>query len=1325
MVNEKNYNIGLDIGVGSVGWCVTDENNNLLKKGGKNMWGSRLFSEAETAKKRREFRSNRRRLERRKERIIYLQEIFNDEINKEYPNFFPMLKESSNVSEDKMVSEAIDGIKYNLFADENFNDKDFFHNFKTIYHLRNYLCNTKQKEDIRLIYLALHHIIKYRGNFLHEENFSDNISNVEDDIESVIDFLEKEYDVTTKVETKKIIELLQDDKTSKANKRDEFSKLFDSDSRSIITNVIKAWLGYKFDISKIFDIEFDKNTISFSNEIEDEDKIIDSLQENADIYESMKNIYSWITLQNILKGKKYISEAFIAKYDKYKNDLFILKDIYKRYYSNEYNDFFRKERTNNYVHYNKKKLSPKTGKFEEEKFFNEIKNKIKMLPDDYNPPKNETNQYYKDKKSILDAIESNDFLRKINVTDNGAVPRQLHQKELEKIINNQKEYYPFLADNKEKIIKIFETRIPYYVGPLARNENQSKWSWVIRNENEPIRPWNMHIDDNNENTANDVYDKDATAEKFITRLTNRCTYLLEEPVMPKQSILYSRYCVLNELNKIRINNHYLSKDKKKEIINELFEKNTKVGKKDLEKIYKKDGFEKIEVEGLSDGVNFNSNMKSYIDMCKIFGNVNESNINKCEKIIYYITIFEDKKIRKRKIKQLGVNDEQLNKIMKLKYTGWSAISKKLLTGIKANDGENIMQKLESTNMNFMQIINKEEFGFNEELKKYMPKKHENIEYEDVENIPTSPANKRAIWQTIKIVSEIENIMKSKPKNIYLEFARGEDEKKALKDSRIKYLLKIYENIEKQGNSLKNYDPEVYKELKQKQNDKEITDKMFLYCIQNGKSLYSGKPLHNLDECEIDHIVPRSLKFIDEMDNKALVFKQENQEKKDSLVLPDKWINANIAWWKSLVDNKLISSKKFYRLIRRKEIETEEECKNFVGRQLNETRQITKYVANLLKTPETSVWALRAQLTHDFRMKYHLYKNRGVNDCHHAQDAYIISTIGNLLDKEWKGIKNFEYGEYLKYEKDRKSKKEKYGIIMGFINKRVNINQINEAMNSKSYFITRMLEEQTGEFYNQTIQKAGVGNIQLKNGRDVKKYGGYTSENISYAVIYTYIDSNGKRQYQLTGIPIKIATDINNKKETLKNYIQNCILINKEYSEFKILRKKILKNQEYLNEYNEPIRLCSDKEIRTAKQLIIDQKWSRIVYLMNRNEKALTDKEKEDVKNSYQDLYEYLLEKMKKEYKTYKNSYDRILKNKEEFINLDDDRKKAVINGIISIMATGQGNLKDIKLGERQGRMSGNNFKTDKLLNMTFLDKSVTGMHERRYKVNGMENGSNK
>ena len=50
----KNYNIGLDIGTTSVGWAVVEtDNQKVMRKGNKALWGVRLFEPAETAEKRR------------------------------------------------------------------------------------------------------------------------------------------------------------------------------------------------------------------------------------------------------------------------------------------------------------------------------------------------------------------------------------------------------------------------------------------------------------------------------------------------------------------------------------------------------------------------------------------------------------------------------------------------------------------------------------------------------------------------------------------------------------------------------------------------------------------------------------------------------------------------------------------------------------------------------------------------------------------------------------------------------------------------------------------------------------------------------------------------------------------------------------------------------------------------------------------------------------------------------------------------------------------------------------------------------------------------
>ena len=48
----KGYYVGLDMGTGSVGWAVTDESYQILRRHGKAMWGVRLFESAKTAEER-------------------------------------------------------------------------------------------------------------------------------------------------------------------------------------------------------------------------------------------------------------------------------------------------------------------------------------------------------------------------------------------------------------------------------------------------------------------------------------------------------------------------------------------------------------------------------------------------------------------------------------------------------------------------------------------------------------------------------------------------------------------------------------------------------------------------------------------------------------------------------------------------------------------------------------------------------------------------------------------------------------------------------------------------------------------------------------------------------------------------------------------------------------------------------------------------------------------------------------------------------------------------------------------------------------------------
>ena len=97
--------------------------------------------------------------------------------------------------------------------------------------------------------------------------------------------------------------------------------------------------------------------------------------------------------------------------------------------------------------------------------------------------------------------------------------------------------------------------------------------------------------------------------------------------------------------------------------------------------------------------------------------------------------------------------------------------------------------MEETEENFMQILHNKKYKFQEKIDEINNKKTTSkLSYELVQNLVTSPATKRGIYQSLKIVDEIVGFMGYEPKYISLEMARG-DEKKERKDSRKENFLK--------------------------------------------------------------------------------------------------------------------------------------------------------------------------------------------------------------------------------------------------------------------------------------------------------------------------------------------------------------------------------------------------------------------------------------------------------------------------------------------------------------------------------------------------------
>lgn len=1326
-----NYSISLDIGTNSVGWAVTDRNYRILKYHGKNMWGVRLFEEGHTAADRRMNRSSRRRIKRRKQRIAFLRELIGDMVLAEDPEFFVRLDHAFLTNEDR-------GYQYNLFNDADFKDTEYYQNYKTIYHLRKELCENEAKADPRLIYLALHHIIKYRGNFLYEGQEFEVTSNhqVFEDLKEALEALKEmhAWDIDLSEDLlNKMKEKLCDCTMKKSDKKDKIIGFFverDKDVKGMITEIVNLLLGNTGNLTKLFPKsgiqkdEKDYKTSFDSKNYDSERSVIEAcLQDDFIVVEQLHSVYSFCLLQDILKGEKFISDAMIRKYEDHRKDLKELRDFIREHYSADvYNRIFRrKDIKGNYYSYMHNIFDSQKNKTAKDEFYVFIK---KILSD-----KKELEEHPVSKK-IKEKIEEGTYFPRQNSKDNGEIPCQIHEQELIKIIENQKKYYPQLRENEDKILALFRFRIPYYVGPL--NE-KSKFSWISRKEiKESIRPW----------TFEEEVDLEESAERFIKRMTNTCTYLIGEPVVPKCSLLYSRYEVLNELNKIKIETRIAEKPQrltpevKDRILNELFLKQKKVTGKHFQAYLEKKQYygngDIIRITGFQKEDEFASSLAPWIDFMNIYGEGFKNSFEEIETLIEWLTVYEDKVILKKRIKREFPHLEgKIAAICKLKYKGWGRLSKKLLCDLKGKkDGEkvSIMDCLENTSMNFMQIITDKKLGFYKLIEEENDLDIPNgITYKMVNDLQGSPALRKAVWQTVKIVEELVHVMKKEPENIFIEFAREDKEKKRT-DSRIKKLKNIYKVIEKDG--LIEYIKETYPKLRKEDERKgNLEERLYLYYLQEGKCMYTQEPLdiNSLHMYEVDHILPQSYIKDDSIDNKALVLKKENQHKGDQLLLSGDIIRKQIGWWEHLHKYKLISDKKFKNLTRTYISEKEE--LSFINRQLVETRQITKHIANLFKNYYTNsqVVSIKASLSGIFREKYKLYKIREINDYHHAQDAYLASVIGTFVLRKYPTLqKEFIFTEYSQLERKKQkvnSTKERYGFIINQMgdkqifqhetgeliwNGKETLKSVKKAFSYKDCLITKKPEEKRGQFFDLTINSMEKLKPTLeknphkiipvnKHRSDVTKYGGFTGLEYAYGIAVEY-KIKDKIKRTILNAPIHLV----DHEEKLMQYLKK----EAKADDIKIIKDKILFHQLFETDGG-LYTMGSATEWHNARQLLLSAASQEVVYRLLHDEDISNDEARM--------FYDEYLQKLHDFYPLMNGVYKKLEENKKSFIM--SNKKADIVKELLKITKANASyaNLNDaeFKISSSAGRMNGKRMDLNKI---EFITQSVTGLFTKRYRL---------
>ena len=873
-------------------------------------------------------------------------------------------------------------------------------------------------------------------------------------------------------------------------------------------------------------------------------------------------------------------------------------------------------------------------------------------------------------------------------------------------------------------MQLLEFRIPYYVGPLGKKSE--KFAWAVRKNDDKIYPWNFE----------QVIDVEESAEKFIRRMTNKCTYLVGEDVLPKDSLLYSKYIVLNELNNLRLGGEKISVALKQRIYEELFQRKRKVRQKDLKNYLIREGIagKEVEISGI-DG-DFKGSLTAYHDFKEKLTGV-ELSKKEQEEIILNIVLFgDDKKLLKQRLGKRfpKLTEKQKATLASLSYSGWGRFSKKFLEEIIApapETGEvwNIITALWESNNNLMQLLSSD-YMFMESIEEFNHgKKNITLTYETIENLYVSPAVKREIWQTLKILKEIQKVMGGEPKRVFIEMAREHQESKRT-DSRKSWLMDLYKACKKE-------ERDWLEELGQYESHQLRSDKLFLYYTQKGKCMYSGESI-NLEELwdntkyDVDHIYPQSKTMDDSINNRVLVKRQYNAKKTDNYPLNSDIQEKMSSYWKMLLDGGFITKEKYERLVRKTEL-TPNELAGFIERQLVETRQGTKAVAEILKEamPDTEVVYAKAKNVSEFRHEYGFIKVREMNDLHHAKDAYLNIVVGNsYYVKFTKSAANFirenpgrsytlKTKELFAHDIVRNDevawKSGNHGTM----------EIVEQTMKKNNILVTRRIYEVKGGLFDQQIMKKGKGQIPIKGGderlKNIYKYGGYNKASGAYFMLVKSLDKKNNEQRTLEFLPIYMKDYVEQSEEKAQEYlVTNRKLKNPEIILPKVKIDTLFKVDGFYmwlsgRTKNQLIFKCANQLILSEEDVKILKKVIKFINRKKENKDIVLNDYDGITEEDAGNLYETFIRKLKDSiYKKRLALQGETLENKrKEFEALSLEDKCIVLGEILHLFQcqSGAANLKLIGGPASAGILVMNN-NISKCNQISIITQSPTGIFEK-------------
>ncbi|MDR0950377.1 MAG: type II CRISPR RNA-guided endonuclease Cas9 [Candidatus Ancillula sp.] len=1399
--DNQDYYIGLDCGSASVGWAVTDTSYKVVKINGKSAWGSRLFEEGQTAAGHRTNRSARLRYKRRNKRMRQVREIFEPTINSFDPDFFTRLDESKYWKEDKSYDNS--NGHYTLFNDGKggWTDKKYYNKYPTIFHLRYALMSGKNAEDVdaRHYFLAINQIMKHRGHFLQEGKKFD-LGNEINELFLELGEVCSDADVVFNEFAIEDIKKILLEKRSKTDRKKQLKEFFeyadeyaeDKDSKLKPEEIAGLLAGSTVQVKNLMNQKDSEETAKFDLNVEDER--LEEIKGIANEFDEIgpriinvcKLIVDWATLSDLLgENNESISKAMIDRFQQHKKDRKVLKELFKKYLRDkERNKFWE----GTYAQYCGQTHRP---------FRNKTAQEIKALPKGKdkrtNKPLNQAD-FNKEIRKIIEGVEKldvldefdkdiieqikprleeNEFLPKQKGIIGRSIPMQIHRIELIKICENAIKNNILSDDQAKRIIELFEFRIPYYVGHLNWHQTKGilerQQPWVVFNDGVKPDKAPSTFDE-----LNSMVDKSVTAEVFIKRMTNKCTYLPSRDVLAKNSIIYSEFTLLNELNNIKVNGDRISAKDKLALFEDLYvRQNVKsLTKKRIEKWFKENnrlGVSDVEIGGINDTIK--GNMSSLEDMRKLGWDIHNTQlVESFDQIVEWAMLLkESKEMLEQKLKDsgFGLSKENIDKICKFSYSGWGNLSRKLLVDLhidvvnlrkerlSLSEGFdtkiNILDALKYSNYNFMELLAKG-IGFDKKIHQFNADDSEGVEiswkYETVDSLYCSPSVKKMIWQAMKVVKEIVDSIGHEPKKIMIEMAREVGEKGNQKSSRKSQIQTIYKSI-KGDLARENYFVKVNQSLLNREDSDLNAKNLYLYYMQMGKCAYCGKDINEEDlfnslKTDRDHIYPRSKTKDDSITNNlVLVHKEHNSKKSDEYPLSAKIRTDMALIWKTWKDNGLITSEKYQRLVRSTEL-TDDELNKFVNRQLVDTRQSTKALAGILEQlfADTDIVYVKAPDVSEFRQKYDIVKVRDLNNLHHAKDAYLNIVVGNVLherftkryfsknkivklsqEKDWSLNFHTIFGED-KHGISKKTGKEYDFRNVTFSNGDGELiwsyqqtrSQVISQASKNDVIVSNETRKNNGQLFDLTLYPKGKNNstgIKIKaSDKNLQQIEKYGQfSSIKFSELAVVDMDNGDRV--IRGIPLMY-----DKREKIADL--------EKYLEGKVICRLPLKSLLVWNGYR--MNITGEKAYKNGYSLTLGKKQThylkRVIKYSDKMAEAKTKKyvilsSKYDKISSEQNikLYDKFCEIMQLAgYKNRPNSQGQLLlEHRDDFVSLDINNQVYVLFQVLKLFNSVPGANADLLLIGGKG-MSGANgaaFKISDANSCLLIQQSVTGLFEKR------------